>query len=71
MSSTKSSKGDKTVIDHKDGRFVSRDSHGRDPNPRRDSGDRKGAFPANRSLEQGELPKRSTAPSKNIIKRAL
>jgi len=60
MSSTKSSKDDKAVVVHKqDGRWtVKGDGPGRDPNPPRDSADRKSAFPANRSLKQGELPKR-------------
>jgi hypothetical protein len=51
MSSTKSSKGEKQVaVDRRDGQFVvKRDA------PRIAA---KESFPANRSLKQGELPKR-------------
>ena len=56
MSSSKSSKGERTVVHGRDGKITSRDSSGRDPNPPRDIKSER--FPANRSLRQGELPKR-------------
>ena len=64
MSPTKSPGDNKTTVHRRDSRIADRDSYGSDPVPPRPSGSGRvkpataTTFPANRTLRQGELPKR-------------